>query len=295
MSTQGMQRVNQYPSQIPKQEQNLPGSEAQMEPRPMFSLPDYKGSGKLKDKVAIITGADSGIGRSVAVLFAREGADIVCSYLNEHEDAKKTKACVEKEGRKCLLIDGDIGNSAKCDEIVEKAMKEFGHIDILVNNAAMQVVQEDLLNISDQQWDKTFRTNIYSYFYMARACLRYMKENAGCSILNCASVNAYKGNDKLIDYSTTKSAIVGFTRSLAMNLASKGIRVNGVAPGPIWTPLIPASFSAEKVEGFGEHVPMGRTGQPEEVATSFVFLASTDASYFTGQVLHPNGGYVVNA
>jgi NAD(P)-dependent dehydrogenase (short-subunit alcohol dehydrogenase family) len=278
---------------IPPQHQDKqPGIEQKMTPRPEFKDPNYKGSGKLTGKTALITGGDSGIGRAVAVFFAKEGADVSIVYLDEHEDAEKTKAEVEKEGRKCVLIPGDIKNESFCNEAVERTVKELGKLDILVNNAAMQFPKENLEDITAEQLDTTFKTNIYSMFYFSRAALRHFKK--GCTIINTTSVTAYRGSPHLIDYSSTKGAIVTFTRSLAINLAKKGIRVNGVAPGPIWTPLIPASFDEEKVDSFGEDVPLGRPGQPEEIAPSYVFLASDDASYITGQIIHPNGGEIIN-
>lgn len=247
---------------------------------------------KLLDKVAIITGGDSGIGRAVAVHFARHGADVVICYHQNDEDAETTKKLVEEKGRKALLFAGDIGDEAVCREIVEKTLAVFGKIDILVNNAAEQHPKDDISEISAEQLTKTFTTNIFSMFYLTKACMPHFKP--GCNIINTTSVTAYKGNPKLIDYSSTKGAIVSFTRALAASLADKGIRVNGVAPGPIWTPLIPSTFDAEHVKNFGQDTPMGRAGQPAEVAPAFVFLASEDASYISGQVIHPNGGYVLN-
>lgn len=262
-----------------------------MTPKPQSEAPYYRGSGKLKDKVAIITGGDSGIGRSVAVLFAREGADVAIGYLNEHEDAAETRKMVEEEGGRCLLVPGDVGNRSFCRQFVQQVVDEFGRLDVLVNNAAVQYVQEELEGISEEQLEKTFRTNVYSMFFLTQAALEHMKE--GSSIINTTSVTAFQGNETLIDYSSTKGAILAFTRALSQNLADKNIRVNAVAPGPIWTPLIPASFPPEKVEAFGKNTPMGRPGQPEEVAPCYVFLASEDASYITGQTLHPNGGRMV--
>lgn len=276
----------------PQEQKKQPGEEKKMTPRPHVEKEEHRGTGKLKDKVALISGGDSGIGRAVAVAFAKEGADIVVSYLDEHDDAKETARLVEEKGRRCVLHSGDIGLEKTSREIVEKARGEFGRIDIVVNNAAVQYPQESLTEISEEQLEKTFRTNIYSYFFLTRAALPHLKE--GSSIINTTSVTAYKGNPQLLDYSSTKGAIVAFTRSLSQGLAQKKIRVNGVAPGPIWTPLIPSSFSGEQVEEFGEQVPLGRVGQPEEVASCYLFLASDDASYMTGQILHPNGGTVVN-
>ena len=287
---QGSQEQKQT---LPPQHQDVqPGREDQMTPEPRSEDSNYRGSGKLKDKVALITGGDSGIGRAVAIFFAREGADVAIVYLEEDEDARDTKAEVEQEGMRCLLIRGDAGNDAFCEEAVQQTVDEFGRLDILVNNAAEQHPRESLLDISREQLERTFRTNIFSYFYMAKAALPHLQP--GSAIINTTSVTAYRGSDHLLDYSSTKGAIVAFTRSLALNLAGQKIRVNGVAPGPIWTPLIPSTFSAEEVEKFGADVPMKRPGQPEEVAPSYVFLASDDASYITGQIVHPNGGEIIN-
>lgn len=263
-----------------------------MNPTPKSDDTSYKGCGKLSGKVAIITGGDSGIGRSVAIFFAKEGADIAVIYLNEDVDAENTKKMVEKEKRSCLLIRGDVGDEAFCHKAVAKIKKQFGHIDILVNNAGEQHPQKSILDITEEQLVRTFRTNIFAYFFMTKAVLPHLHE--GSAIVNTASVTAYKGSAHLLDYSSTKGAEVSFTRSLSQNLAEKKIRVNAVAPGPIWTPLIPSTFPEEKVETFGSDVPLGRPGQPEEVAPSYVFLASDDSSYMTGQTLHPNGGTVVN-
>lgn len=240
----------------------------------------------------MITGGDSGIGRAVAIFYAREGADIAIIYLNEHKDAQETKRLVEAEGRRCFLIAGDVGGQTFCKEAVSKSVEFLSKLDILVNCAAVQYPKKSIEEISSQQLERTYKTNIFSYFYMVQACLEHFKN--GGVIINTTSVTAYKGSPMLIDYSSTKGAIVAFTRSLSLSLIEKGIRVNGVAPGPIWTPLIPASFPKEKVEKFGENTPMQRAGQPEEVAHCYVFLASDDASYFSGQILHPNGGTIVN-
>jgi NAD(P)-dependent dehydrogenase (short-subunit alcohol dehydrogenase family) len=264
-----------------------------MRPKPRAEDTTVRGCGKLQNKVAIITGGDSGIGRAVAIAFAKEGADISVVYLNEHQDAEETKREVEQEGKRCLLIAGDVGDESFCQEAVQRSVDELGRLDILVNNAAVQFPQQSIEEISAKQLERTFRTNIFSYFFMVKAGLKHLKQ--GSAIINTTSVTAYRGSPSLLDYSATKGAIVAFTRSLAHSLVEKGIRVNAVAPGPIWTPLIPASFPAEKVAKFGSDVPMGRAGQPEEVAPSYVFLASDDSSYFTGQVLHPNGGEIVNA
>lgn len=278
---------------LPPQEQDRqPGIESEMQPRPGFAGADYRGSGKLEGRVALITGGDSGIGRSVAVHFAREGADVAIIYLDEHDDADETIRLVEAEGRRCLKIAGDAGDEGFCRKAVQQAMSEFGHLHVLVNNAAEQHPVGSLEELSAKQLERTFRTNIFSYFYMTKAALPYLE--AGSCIINTTSVTAYRGSPSLLDYSATKGAIVAFTRSLSQALAERGIRVNGVAPGPVWTPLIPASFPAEHVETFGADTPMKRPGQPEEIAPSYVFLASEDSSYMTGQVLHPNGGEMVN-
>jgi NAD(P)-dependent dehydrogenase (short-subunit alcohol dehydrogenase family) len=279
--------------QPPQQQDRRPGLETEMTPRPKADDRRHRGTGKLAGKVAIITGGDSGIGRAVAISFAREGARVVVSYLDEHDDAKETKRLVENEdGGTCLLIAGDVGQEAHCRSIVERTLKEFGRIDVVVNNAAEQHPVESLDKLSAEQIERTFRTNIFSFFFLTKAALPHLKE--GASVINTASVTAYKGNPMLLDYSSTKGAIVAFTRSLSQGLAEKKIRVNAVAPGPIWTPLIPSTFPPEKVAKFGTDVPLGRVGQPEEVASCFLFLAGEDASYMTGQVLHPNGGTVVN-
>ncbi|RAU84288.1 SDR family oxidoreductase [Pontibacter arcticus] len=282
------------PESLPAQEQDQqPGDEYKMNPEPEVIRESYKGSDKLKDKVALITGGDSGIGRAVAVHFAREGADVAILYLNEDKDAKDTKKMVEKEGRKCLIIAGDIGDEAFCQKAVKKAVKELGKLNILVNNAAEQHEQTDLKDITAEQLQRTFQTNIFGMFYTTKAALEHLQE--GSSIINTTSVTSYRGSEHLMDYASTKGAITSFTRSLSGNLAEKKIRVNGVAPGPIWTPLIPASFDADKVKEFGKDVPLKRPGQPSEVAPAYVFLASDDASYITGQIIHINGGEQVGA
>jgi NAD(P)-dependent dehydrogenase (short-subunit alcohol dehydrogenase family) len=284
---------NQPKQTMPPQHQNVqPGHEDMMNPIPKFDDVSYTGSGKLKNKVAIITGGDSGIGRAVAVFFAKEGADVVISYLDEQKDAAETKKHVEEQGQKCLLVSGDIGNETVCQQIVTETINTFGKLDILVNNAAEQHPQKGIEDITSEQLERTFRTNIFSFFYLTKASLPYLKK--GSAIVNTSSVTAYAGNEQLIDYSATKGAITTFTRSLALSLAGKGIRVNAVAPGPIWTPLIPSTFPADQVATFGANTPMKRPGQPEELAPAYVFLASDDSSYMSGQMLHVNGGKIVN-
>jgi NAD(P)-dependent dehydrogenase (short-subunit alcohol dehydrogenase family) len=273
---------------IKGQVQSLPGEENKMDPRPVFIRENYKGSDKLLDRVALITGGDSGIGRSVAVHFAREGADIAFIYLNEDRDAEETRELVEQEGRKCLVFRGDIRDRDFCREVVNKTVRELGNLNILVNHAGEQHPEGDPQAIDMNLMEETFRTNIFAMYYMTIPALNHMKE--GDCIINTSSVTAYEGSPRFLDYAATNGAIVSFTRSLALNLADRGIRVNGVAPGPIWTPLIPATFEKEEVEEFGKDTPMERPGQPCEVATSYVFLASEDGSYTTGQFMHPNGG-----
>jgi NAD(P)-dependent dehydrogenase (short-subunit alcohol dehydrogenase family) len=276
---------------LPRQHQeHQPGREWRMEPGPDY-MPRYAGSGKLQGKVAVITGGDSGIGRATAILFAREGAEIAILFLEETEDARKTQALVEDEGIPCLAIPGDLGDKAHCDRSVQRIVERFGRIDVLVNNCAEQHDVDAPEEISQEQLERTFRSNIFSYFYMTQAALPRMAE--GSAIVNVTSVTAYRGSSHLIDYSATKGAIVAFTRSLAQSLAGRRIRANGVAPGPIWTPLIPASFPPEAVEKFGQNTLIGRPGQPAEVAPALLFLACEDSSYMTGQVLHPNGGDIV--
>ncbi|WP_213526708.1 SDR family oxidoreductase [Paenibacillus sp. J31TS4] len=278
---------------MPPQHQNQqPGIEKEMTPRPKAVDRAYKGSGKLEGKVALITGGDSGIGRAAAVCYAKEGADVSIVYLTENEDAKETKRLIEAEGRKCLLIAGDIGDESFCRDAVEQTVRELGKLDILVNNAGEQHPQKTIEDITQQQLEKTFRTNIFSMFYLTKAAMPHLKE--GSAIINTASITAYKGSPELLDYSATKGAIVSFTRSLSASLVDKGIRVNGVAPGPIWTPLIPSTFDEQKVATFGSDVPMKRPGQPEELGPAYVYLVSDDSSYMTGQMLHVNGGTVVN-
>lgn len=278
----------------PEQHQNRqPGREGEMTPRPIFIRDDYTGSGKLADKTALITGGDSGIGRAIAVHYAREGANVAIVYLEEHNDAQETQRMVEAEGQDCLLVAGDVGDEDFCRQAIVKTVERFGKLDILVNHAGEQHPTAGLEEITSTQLERTFRTNCFSFFYMARAALEHLQE--GSVIINTSSVTAYRGSGHLIDYSATNGAIASFTRSLAQSLAKRGIRVNGVAPGPIWTPLIPASFEADEVKKFGENTPMGRAGQPAEVGPCFVFLAATDASYVTGQELHVNGGQYVSS
>jgi NAD(P)-dependent dehydrogenase (short-subunit alcohol dehydrogenase family) len=263
-----------------------------MTPRPVIIRDSYRGSGKLEGKVALITGGDSGIGRATAVAFAREGANVAVVYLDEHDDAEETGRLIEAEGRKAILIQADVSKEGACEKAVRKTIKKLGQLDILVNNAAQQFPQKSIKDITEKQLDRTFRANIYAMFFMVKAALDHLKP--GSAIINTTSVTAYRGSPELLDYSSTKGAIVSFTRSLAHSLVNKGIRVNAVAPGPIWTPLIPATFPPDKVAKFGSDVPLGRAGQPAEVATCYVFLASEDGSYVSGQVLHPNGGEIVN-
>ena len=273
-------------------EDALPGHESELQPKPDWE-PRYKGSDRLKGKVALVTGADSGIGRAVAALFAREGADVAILYLCEHDDAQKTKEVVEKEGRRAIAIAGDLGDKSFCERAVAETVQQLGGLDILVNNAGEQHPDKDIRDITEDQLKRTFQTNIFSMFYLTQAARPHLKQ--GAAIINCTSVTMYKGSDDLLDYSATKGAITAFTRSLSQNLVKDGIRVNAVAPGPIWTPLNPMGGQPpEDMKEFGKNTPMGRAGQPNEVAPSFLFLACEDASYMTGQTLHPNGGVVVN-
>ncbi|BCJ87111.1 SDR family oxidoreductase [Effusibacillus dendaii] len=282
-----------YPKRVPPQQQHRqPGIESIMVPRPIFDDPGYQPSGKLHNKVALITGGDSGIGRAVAVAFAKEGAHIAISYLDEHTDAQETWHYIERLGRKCILLPGDVGYENVCQHVVKTTVEQFGRIDVLVNNAGEQHVRESILELPSEQWERTFRTNIFSMFYLTKAAVPYMKK--GSSIINTASIVAYQGFKTMIDYSATKGAVVSFTRSLSLNLIEQGIRVNGVAPGPIWTPLIPASFTLQQVAEFGSDTPMDRPGQPVELAPAYVYLASDDSSYMSGQILHVNGGQIVN-
>lgn len=289
MSSSQKQQKQTFP---PQHQNRQPGLESEMNPKPISVDPNYKPAGKLIGKTAIITGGDSGIGKAAAIYFAKEGADVAIVYLEEHQDAEDTKRLIEAERRRCLLFSGDIGEEDFCKEVVKKTTNQFGRLDILVNNAAEQHPQPSILNITSAQLEKTFRTNIFSYFYMTKMALPFLKK--GASIINTASITAYKGNEQLLDYSATKGAIVSFTRSLALSLAPQGIRVNGVAPGPIWTPLIPSTFSEDQVAVFGSTTEMGRAGQPYDLAPSYVFLASEDSSYMSGQMIHVNGGTIVN-
>jgi NAD(P)-dependent dehydrogenase (short-subunit alcohol dehydrogenase family) len=284
--------MDSQPQQPMIHEDALPGSEAALDPKPDYT-PRYPGSGRLAGKVAIVTGADSGIGRAVAVLYAREGADVAVLYLCEHEDAEETKRAIEAEGQRCLTIAGDVGDKAFCQCAVDQVVAEWGRLDILVNNAGEQHPDKDIRDITEEQLRRTFQTNIFGMFFMTQAARGHLK--AGATIVNCTSVTNYQGEPELLDYSSTKGAITAFTRSLSEQLVEQGIRVNAVAPGPIWTPLNPSGgASPEKLATFGEKTPMGRPGQPNEVAPSFLFLACEDSSYMSGQVLHPNGGTIVN-
>lgn len=277
---------------IKGQSQDIPGKEYKMDPEPIYDNKTHKGYGRLKDKVAIITGGDSGIGRAIAVAYAKEGAKIVIVYNLSDKDANQTKEVVESYGGEVLLLKGDLGDSSYAKKVIEETIKKYNKLDVLINNAGEQHPQKKLEDITDEQLDRTFKTNVFSMFYLVRAALPYLKE--GSSIINTSSVTAYRGNPILLDYSSTKGAITSFTRSLSINLADRAIRVNQVAPGPIWTPLIPSTFDKDSVETFGEDTPLKRPGQPVELAEAYVFLASDGATYITGQTIHINGGEVVN-
>lgn len=288
-----MTKEQYYPSgQPPQHQDHKPGFENGMVPLPIAEDSDYRGNGKLQGKVAMITGGDSGIGRAVAIAFAKEGATVVINYLNEHEDAEETKRQVEEEGQQCFLFPGDIGQQVFCQEMIQQVIQMCTTLDVLVNNAAEQNPIKGISFISAEQLERTFRTNIFSMFYLVQAALPYLKQ--GSTIINTSSVTAYKGHEQLIDYSATKGAVTTFTRSLSLSLVNQGIRVNGVAPGPIWTPLIPSTFTKAEVHVFGMDTPMKRAGQPEELAAAYVYLACDDSSYMTGQMLHINGGEIVN-
>ncbi len=278
--------------EVAEKQDHQPGIEAEMDPRPEYIKPNYKAAGKLQGKVALITGGDSGIGRAVAVHYAREGANVAVVYLEESQDAEETKALIEAAGQKCLLIQGDVKERVFCRIAIEQTVAEFGKLNILVNNAGMQVPQKEFTDITEEQLEDTFKTNIFAYFHFAAAAMDYL--HAGDTVINTTSVTAYRSSPNLIDYSSTKGAITTFTRSLATNLVKKGIRVNAVAPGPVWTPLIVSTFDEEKIKDFGSETAMKRAGQPSELGPAYVFLASDDASFITGQVIHINGGEVVN-
>ncbi|MBV9386146.1 MAG: glucose 1-dehydrogenase [Chroococcidiopsidaceae cyanobacterium CP_BM_ER_R8_30] len=290
MTSQNLQEQRPKPP-FPEQQQDLPGLESQMDPKPDYGENSYRGSGKLRSQAAIITGGDSGIGRAVALAFAREGADVLIAYLDADSDAQETVRIVEKEGRRCIAIAGDIQQEAHCQQIVERACSEFGKLDILVNNAAFQMTRESIEEIPSEEFDRTFKTNIYAMFYLCKAAVPHMQP--GSAIINTCSVNAAQPKPKLLAYSATKAAIVNFTGGLAQSLAEKGIRVNSVAPGPVWTPLIPATMPKEQVKQFGQQVPMKRAAQPAELAPVYVLLASQEASYVSGAVIPVTGGQPV--
>jgi NAD(P)-dependent dehydrogenase (short-subunit alcohol dehydrogenase family) len=282
---------NQSGHHPPQEQDRQPGLRSEMTPKPRSDMRDYRGAGKLEGLAALVTGGDSGIGRAVAIGFAKEGADVAIAYLDEHEDAESTKALVEEQGRRCIALAGDIGDESFCKDAVARTVEAFGRLDLLVNNAGEQHPQDRLEDISSAQMERTFRTNIFAMFHLTKAALGHMQ--SGAAIINSSSVTAYRGSPHLIDYAATKGAIVAFTRSLAENLKERRIRVNAVAPGPVWTPLIPASFDADHVAQFGEKTFLGRPAEPDEIAPSYIFLASSDGVCMTGQVLHPNGGEIV--
>jgi NAD(P)-dependent dehydrogenase (short-subunit alcohol dehydrogenase family) len=294
MGNKSKDESEEHPQRPEQSQSHQPGRETEMTPAPKYEHPELKGSGRLEGRVALVTGGDSGIGRAVAVAFAREGAEVVIVYLEEEEDARETARLIEEKGRRCLLHCCDIGRKNECEDAVEAALSTFGRLDILVNNAAEQHPRESITEISEEQLERTFRTNLYSMFFLTAAALPHLEGSPCPAIINTTSVTAYRGSPKLLDYSSSKGAIVSFTRSLASQLADRKIRVNAVAPGPIWTPLIPATFPPDEVATFGSDSPLGRAGEPWECAECYVFLASEAANYMTGQVLHPNGGEIVN-
>jgi NAD(P)-dependent dehydrogenase (short-subunit alcohol dehydrogenase family) len=287
-----MKKQSRKQTKPPQRQSRQPGVESRMRPPPRSKMQGYQAAGRLQGQVALITGGDSGIGRAVAIAFAKEGAEVAIVYLDEHEDAKETAAAIEKLERQCLTIAADVADPRACRKAVDQVVRKFSRLDVLVNNAAMQVKQDRFEDITPEQLEETFRTNVFSMFYLTQHALGTLQR--GARIINTASVTAYRGSPHLIDYSATKGAIVTFTRSLALALVDRGIRVNAVAPGPVWTPLIPASFPPDEVATFGSNVPLGRPAEPDEIAPSFVFLATDDSVFFCGQVLHPNGGEIIN-